>query len=605
MKVKKIAALAVGAAVAGATLGFASAQGEVPEIPKDFFVKDGKPNVKIVVGSEGAAMDVVSAADIAAAIGSLLYTEKDVEVTDATVVARKDVTEPIEKIPVFDNYDTNTAHKYKVGDNLKDVPAWWNGSDFVANFSTSVWNDGVYDKAVEIRIDNIGSVGSYDLAANLTLKGIALDGITDSEVDVIDDFEDFTVNVSTVVANISLVVYNYTLKGQPTVDKITKDETIPEVNLITNLFLDNSTLAKFYPDYDGYTIEGVKVLKSGVGEGETLKILDNEYPIVFIGKDIQETACGDCFTYGKDWGEDYYNQGETYNFGDYKVTILDIDVARDKAFIKVESPSGDTETTTLAVGGTEAQTFFDGGIRIQIKDTFVGISGTNAVKLHVWTDLKTVKSGDEIMPGWIAEFKVDSGKIIWFALENKNTLSDKRVPLFNTYAVDYKATIRKKKKDDVEYGTLTAYIYIEPLETQYETVEAAIGESIDDYEVVDVKAEVSPEVAYIPQKLTAPITVLDTEVLEQGLENVGSNLILVGGPVVNKVTAALAEDLGVPLTYEEWAEKFGTGKEGWTIVYKEQCGKIGGYGVVLVAGSDREGTRAAAEALLDYIANLE
>ncbi|WP_456450697.1 S-layer protein, partial [Palaeococcus sp. (in: euryarchaeotes)] len=62
MKVRKIAALAVGAAMIGATMGYANAQ---LNVPKDFFVKDGAPNVKIVVGSNAAAMDVASAADIA------------------------------------------------------------------------------------------------------------------------------------------------------------------------------------------------------------------------------------------------------------------------------------------------------------------------------------------------------------------------------------------------------------------------------------------------------------------------------------------------------------------------------------------------------------
>jgi len=56
MKVRKIAALAVGAAMVGATLGYASAA--MPE--KEFFVKDGEPNVKIVVGAKICIMKILT-----------------------------------------------------------------------------------------------------------------------------------------------------------------------------------------------------------------------------------------------------------------------------------------------------------------------------------------------------------------------------------------------------------------------------------------------------------------------------------------------------------------------------------------------------------------
>ncbi|WP_456453730.1 S-layer protein, partial [Thermococcus sp.] len=108
MKVKKIAALAVGAAMIGATLGMASAGGTLVKddsanIPKDFFVKNGEPNVKIVIGTQAAAQDVAGAADIAVALGSLLYTEKEVTtapLTDLSVVVKKDVSH-IGDIPVY------------------------------------------------------------------------------------------------------------------------------------------------------------------------------------------------------------------------------------------------------------------------------------------------------------------------------------------------------------------------------------------------------------------------------------------------------------------------------------------------------------------------
>ncbi|AMM54715.1 S-layer protein [Pyrococcus kukulkanii] len=616
MKVKKIAALAVGAAVAGATLGIASAQVQVPEIPKEFFVKDGQPNVKIVVGSEGAAMDVVSAADIAAAIGSLLYTEKDIKVEDVSVVVKKDITEPLGKIPVFNNYDTNSAHLYTEDMNLTDVEAWWNGAAFSATFDNSVWADALYNASedtgnyLKMRVDNVAMLDDTELSAALQLSGIRLVGINETEEKDIEDFKDFKVEVPEVVANISFVIYNYTIEGPTTTDKITKESTTPTDNLITNLVLDNSTLGVYYPEYDGYTIISESVVDdTGVTDGTTLKILDKEFPIIKVGEDVVNgKTCDDCFTYGKDWGEDYYNRGQTAEFDGYKVTVLDIDAYKDKALLKVVSPSGDEETVSLALEGTESVVLFGGGIRIQLLDTFVGVAGTTSVKLHVWTDLKVFKSGDEVVSGWVAEFKVEDGAIKWLALKNKESLSGDTVKLFDTYVVDYKSTIYgpKKRSDDKKAYAMEAYVYIEPAERQYDVETVSLGDEISDtgYKVEDIKVEFSPTKAYIANKITEPITVLDTEVMEQGLENVKSNLILVGGPVVNKVTAALAEDLGVPADYEGWKEKYGTGAESGQVIYKPECSKIGGYGVVLVAGTDREGTRAAAEALLEYISKL-
>ena len=83
MSLKKITAIAVGGAMVASTLASGVAAetvviGDVKEFMKNV-VKDGKPNVDIVVGSKAAAMDVVAAADIAAKIGSMCYKDTTVE----------------------------------------------------------------------------------------------------------------------------------------------------------------------------------------------------------------------------------------------------------------------------------------------------------------------------------------------------------------------------------------------------------------------------------------------------------------------------------------------------------------------------------------------
>ncbi|WP_456326224.1 S-layer protein, partial [Palaeococcus sp. (in: euryarchaeotes)] len=87
-----------------------------------------------------------------------------------------------------------------------------------------------------------------------------------------------------------------------------------------------------------------------------------------------------------------------------------------------------------------------------------------------------------------------------------------------------------------------------------------------------------------------PITLLDSEV---DVNNVTSNLILVGGPVANSVTAYLVDQ---GLSTVDW-----TASEG-DLEYIENA--FGDYDVLIVAGKAREYTRAAAEELMSYLKDL-
>lgn len=84
LNVKKIATAAAGAAMLGAA--FAGAvQVDQAGLESFNFFSNGAPNLQIVVGSQAAASDAVAAANIAAMIGNLAYTSKDITVlgTDA------------------------------------------------------------------------------------------------------------------------------------------------------------------------------------------------------------------------------------------------------------------------------------------------------------------------------------------------------------------------------------------------------------------------------------------------------------------------------------------------------------------------------------------
>ncbi|AIU70131.1 hypothetical protein TEU_07190 [Thermococcus eurythermalis] len=610
MKVKKIAALAVGAAMVGATVGFASAQPTVPEIPKDFFVKNGEPNVKIVVGSQGAALDVASAADIAVAIGSMLYTEKDVKVTDTSVVVKKDTAYDPDDIPVFDNTYTG---EYKVGDDITTEPYWWNGSFdedgdpyFNTDLDHSAWADGVFDDGWKVTIYDaiIWKDGKnnndwqdpnktwHDLSEvkihyNVTIGSVTLKQLNEGEVDAedIDDFSDFTLVVDNVVANVTFKLNAYR--------KELKD---PVLGTLSEY---KYTVSDTQPS--GY--EFYKTVVEGVEKGDTVELFGKTIKVLDIGVDDGTPY----IEYGNDWGDTYIDSGKSKTFGDYTIKVLDIDVNQEKALLEVSGPTG-TETVTLNTEKSPTKTLFNGGIRVTLLDTFIGIGGTTSVKVEVQTDIDRIYDEDEFMPGWIAHLGVDNGKLLWFALTNEEELEGKEIKLFDTYVMDYTADIMKKKNPDNDktYAAMEAWVKIDPIAPKWEYTTYKEGDEIDDtdYIVDNIKASASPAKAAVVSKITTPITVLDTELMEQGLDKVDSNLILVGGPVVNTVTAALAEKLGVPTDYDGWKEQFGTGKESGVVKYVAECETINGHGVVLVAGTDREGTKAAAEALMEYLAGL-
>ncbi len=80
---------------------------------------------------------------------------------------------------------------------------------------------------------------------------------------------------------------------------------------------------------------------------------------------------------------------------------------------------------------------------------------------------------------------------------------------------------------------------------------------------------------------------------EVDVNDPGSNLILVGGPVANSVTKYLVDN---GISNVDWYNSPGD------IEYLQ--GALGGYDVVIVAGATRNETRAAAEALMQYLAGL-
>jgi S-layer protein (TIGR01564 family) len=120
---------------------------------------------------------------------------------------------------------------------------------------------------------------------------------------------------------------------------------------------------------------------------------------------------------------------------------------------------------------------------------------------------------------------------------------------------------------------------------QAKEVSLAIGQSVNvlnaEIKLAEIDAEAKEAVV-----MTAPIAVLDSEA---SLDAADKGLILVGGPVVNELTAELADAGLVAIDNESPA------------TLAVAAGAANGNDVLVVAGGDRAATEEAAEALIDML----
>ncbi|NJE84659.1 S-layer protein [Thermococcus sp. CX2] len=599
MKVKKIAALALGAAMVGATVGFASAQPTVPNIPKDFFVNaDGTPNVKIVVGSNAAAMDVASAADIAVALGSLLYTTEQVEAQNAYVKVKQEIPPAhIQDWTIYSyNYDTMT-----VDHNLTDLTGWatayeelpgdywFNGTAYTANYT--VWAGGFTASVTIPDKDKTGDDQTIDW--HITINGIELVSKDPAEWDGTMPPKDADIQIPAggVEVFLDYVLYNYTVTYTTEVRPEYPEWGVPaDYDTVTDWYIgDAENVAA-----DGGTIVGT--YDPGVGVGETFSVFGNTYYVLSVGNDT--------FTAGLDKGTAWYQVGQPQAIEgtDWIVTVLDISIIDQRALVVVKnSVTGEESDQLILEKDNPRDVFGDGRVWLTLRDTFVGIDGHLIASIESQVDVVDYTSGATVVydgKTWEMTIKTNGTYITNITLTNVDPLEGNPVDIFGTYNLGYSFEIKFLKESDVNYdingdGNITdtsyavAYAYISLTEKEPTILEQelTVGDEFEGWTIEGIYAD-----NIILKPVTGPITVMDYEV---DLENPGSNLILVGGPVANSVTQYLVDE---GISQVDWYNSPGD------IEYIQDA--LGGYDVVIVAGATRTETKAAAEALMQYLAGL-
>ena len=564
MSLKKIGAIAVGGAMVASALASgamaATTSGDVSAFMKDA-VKDGQPNVNIVVGENAATSDVVSASDIAAKIGSMCYKTGTVEDGSAEIKVSADAKS--DDIDLWDNED--------VADGTKAITMVTSAdSDYSKAFVKDVTDGKLIDGSELLKMTKNATVDLGDLS---TLTEV-------EDIDPLDWYDDDDHNAAEFLIG--------TLTPENSKDNFNDAKASADVDK-NDLFW-----AAFNINDSEDSLTKSPAIKEGqliplLGQTKVLVKADEEDEILYLGDEAYSGVLKDGESY--DIGNGYSVKinsvlKDTVAGGD---TIYKVDVAILKDGTKVES---------MFETAPDSLVYKDVGVHIQKAWTDVG-EDYGYAELVITKNTQAIELGEEPIKDWEAwavaidsaddklalsdEFaKDDAGKlsygsdVIGIALkyvgdDEEDIDSDEKVSIAGYVDLEF-------DKDDDELNIF--YSMDKSMEVTLD-----VGQKVKvlnaEVKLNDLKAsaqEVMP--------VTAPIAKLDSEVT---LDTADKNLILVGGPVVNKLAEALQTAGKITIDNTSPATLAVVGDA------------ANGNDVLVVAGGDRDATRAAALDLIkDY-----
>ncbi len=553
MSLKKIGSLMIGGAMVATAL--ASGVSAVEKIGftdykelKDELVKDGQPNCYVVVGANvPSTMDVVSAADIAAKIGSLCYKES--ELTTGSADLKVHVSADASKVEF--NTSANNTFYYAVSPDDGDYPIstivygsttynTTNTYGVTRTLSTLVKIDDVDLKSTTYENDDDGiELGfyvlkneSYELGVDLVgyASVITKDGALDtSDTALIPGLEIpflgqpyIIVKLDTDNDDILLgkLVYNGVLSEGESYD------------------LGNGYEAKIKavlePTSGGTAKVDVQILKDGKVIAEKFDTVSNTDPLVVVGNSVGVVVVNA-----------YKNVAQTTGYADvYLVNNI-------KTLHLGDKYEGDYKIYAV----------------VQSSPDEIKISKDTDIQSTTYDGYKVYKTGDGIICGIALVDDTDP-------TNDDNKLGSKG----DTFSAvdDY---FKFKVDDKIGTDTYKVYVYSDVTKDAKVDVGQTVSVLNADITLNKICAE-----SITPVTLTAPIAKLDTEI--GSLDKADKNLVLVGGPVANKLTKELVDMGKLQLNNTSPA----------TIALIK--GVANGHDVIVVAGGDREKTREAALALI-------
>lgn len=554
MSLKKIGAIAVGGAMVASALASgvmaATTSGDVAGFMKNAIKEDGTPNVDIVVGSGAAVMDVVSAADVAAKIGSMAYKTGDVE--DGRAVVKVSAKAESDDVNIFTLNATDEDIALVAAADSDYAKGFINGSDKLK---------------VTGELNASGSIQDVDDSDfNATSLGDVSTMLKVTDIDPSDWFDSNDNDAGEVV--FTRIVYDS--------DKLSIDE---DQILYASIAYKNDE--EVFDDNNTVTLKpGMRI--PFLGEEYAVVKIDADDDIIYLGKEAKDGILKEGETFAVGNGYEVKIASILKSGSEYKATVQ---ILKDGKLVKEKSDTV-SNTTQLKLAYKD--------VGVVVNDAWEDIAGTTGyAEVLITKDTKALELGEEYIPDWEAWAALNvSGKL---DIKKDITESDKA----NVVGIALKYVGDKKKKlddgDEVDIANYLKLVFDDEDKNDVLKVKFLMDESKEVTLDIGQKATVlNAEVrlkdiladAQQAVKLTAPIAKLDSEV---SLDTADKNLILVGGPVVNALTKELVDAGKVAIDNTSPA----------TLAVVE--GAANGNDVLVVAGGDRDKTREAAKALLEMI----
>lgn len=445
MKIKKIGAVLLGAALLGATL--CAVQADVYPPPNEFFINpDGTPACVIAVGSNAAAMDVVSASMLAAKIGSMAVKVEEVQLppkrytvmhediplydwTGDTLLSNERLGYPVLDVPdakIYNNWDQNPFSPPTSGVvqnppiNYTLTSLWW-----FDDYDNGFWGDqdGIFDpwethEEIQYRFDNLAV---FDPFSGTTVRDNLAD-LLGGDIDLWRSPLPITMNNMLIPSliyradnifvppMIQCVQTRNHPAGQHIVDldyELTSYYYVPEPWYVTIGGLPKFTLfGKLYTVVDAGPVIDINVRTGQIGSLSLTPYVVTGTPTYFY--------------------EQYLYKDQPEEYGDYTVLLKDVDVDHNKAWFEITDPDGDIHSFWMVLdpehgfspglqqqgwsGEALAFDLDDDGIYDYYNKWIVGRAEND-----VWGDLQTEGYRDDVDDFWylfdVPMFVIDGVKV--------------------------------------------------------------------------------------------------------------------------------------------------------------------------------------------------
>nr|Q50833.2 RecName: Full=S-layer protein; AltName: Full=Cell surface glycoprotein; AltName: Full=Surface layer protein; Flags: Precursor [Methanococcus voltae] len=576
---KKIGAIAAGSAmVASALATGVFAVEKIGDVEGFKVIDNGEPTADIVVGSTAAAADVVSAANVAAKVGSMMFKEGEAASGSAKLTVKASAESDDANLKSLLTNGTNDFTELDAGKEAFVVAAADSDySDALINATTGFANiaDNVlYDQAKLAAAVSLGDLSTLSVVKDIDPSDWYADKNKAADVATKDYYDQDGDAVEMLMA---------TVASNDDGKSLTVDE-------------DGVLYASIAYDDDNEDFQrATQVLKEGnrlpfLGEEYALVKLDTDDDIVYLGKEVFDGVL---------------KEGDTYNIGDgYELKVVAILKSGDEYKIslqlmkdgKVVAEKFDKVSATSAL----KMIYTPGNIGIVVNEAWENVGQDYGYGSTLITkDVIALELGEEYIPDWEV-VTIEKDTTTDNTKDSKMTLSDDKITKDNTYGIGLQyvgdeednfksgkaikiAKYAELELDDEDKEDTKLNLFFSMDETKEATLAAGQKVTVlnSDITLSEVMADAKAPVAF-----KAPLAVLDTEV---SLDAANKKLILVGGPVANALTKELADAGKIEMTVESPA------------TLAVVAGAANGNDVLVVAGGDRAATAEAANALIEML----